>query len=328
MEGKSRRDPESVGLALPVIDRENSDRKRGMQGLTALIDHLLDFREESGEWSISPEQLAALLGVDQVTLWRTVHGARDRIVFADAVDGWTQDTVGDLVTVLESLYGSKAEEELARAGLFLPWSRGIGLIEELLFRCRRYAAAHEVRADELESMLRHTGSVRKSVGIYLEAHVDIEPLVDECAESFRVMNGLPPAAAVTAAAWLRRMLRRHVLDRQNLVVGLQERLWIAAAQMGFIDPEDQRRMYEASEAGEAGEAENAGSAAGSREASRHAWARRVMGFSNGRFTAESLRTRYRELMMRHHPDADPTGLERCKDVNVAYSLLIAETAGR
>ena len=31
------------------------------------------------------------------------------------------------------------------------------------------------------------------------------------------------------------------------------------------------------------------------------------------------------LMMRLHPDVDPSGLERCKDVNAAYSLLIAET---
>ena len=51
-----------------------------------------------------------------------------------------------------------------------------------------------------------------------------------------------------------------------------------------------------------------------------------MGFSQVPFTAEILRARYRELMMRHHPDADPSGLERCKDVNVAYSLLIAEAA--
>ena len=42
--------------------------------------------------------------------------------------------------------------------------------------------------------------------------------------------------------------------------------------------------------------------------------------------ADALRTRYRQLMMRHHPDVDPSGLERCKDVNVAYALLIAGTA--
>ena len=299
-----------------------------MQGLAALVEHLADSYEESdGEWKLSPEQLAALLGLDHVTLWRTVHGARDRIGFSDAVDGWTQDTVGDLVTVLEALYGAEAEQQLTRAGFFLPWSLGIGLAEEFLFRCRRYAAAHEVVTDELEAMLRHTGSVRKSVAIYLETHVDVEPLIDECAQSFRVLNGLPREAAITAARWLRRMLGRHLLERQAMVVGLVERLRIAAAQLGFMDPEEWSRAEEARGArggGANGRAEG-GSPGGSRRESRSAWAWRVMGFPDRKCSVDALRARYRELMMRHHPDADPSGLERCKDVNVAYSLLIAET---
>jgi len=299
-----------------------------MQGLAALIEHLSELYEESaGEWKLSPERLAALLGLDHVTLWRTVHGARDRIVFADAVDGWTQDTVGDLVTVLEALYGEEAERELTRAGLFLPWSLGIGLVEELLFRCRQFAAAHEVRTDELESMLRHTGSVRKAVGIYLETHVDVEPLIDECAQSFRVLNGLPREGAVTASAWLRRMLGRHLLEPQDLVVGLVERLHIAAAQMGFMDPEERRRAEDSrgARAGRTDRRADGDSPRGSRKESRRAWAWKVMGFPDGQVSVDALRARYRELMMRHHPDADPSGLERCKDVNVAYSLLIVES---
>ena len=46
--------------------------------------------------------------------------------------------------------------------------------------------------------------------------------------------------------------------------------------------------------------------------------------TDGAPDSDALRTRYRQLMMRHHPDVDPSGLERCKDVNVAYALLIAE----
>jgi DnaJ-class molecular chaperone len=53
-----------------------------------------------------------------------------------------------------------------------------------------------------------------------------------------------------------------------------------------------------------------------------------MGIGGLAVTPEDLRARYRTLMMRHHPDVDPSGLERCKDVNVAYSLLIRETSTR
>jgi hypothetical protein len=286
-----------------------------VQELTALAERLTELIDDSGSWGISSEEVLGLLGVDPVVFWRAVHGVRDRIGFADAIDGWSQDTVGDLVTVLESIFGHRAEEALTKAGLFIPWSLGVGLIEELLFRARRLAAAHEVRADELEAMLRHTGSVRGAVEIYLDAHVDVDALIDDCADSFRILEELPPVGRVTAAAWLRRMFARHVLDRRSLLVGLAERLRLAAALLGFIDPEDRARAEQGRPEGDSG------------DSPRRAWARKVMGFSQAAFTAESLRERYRQLMMRHHPDADPTGLERCKDVNVAYSMLISVAAG-
>ena len=287
-----------------------------MQGLEELVEELAELCDDTGTWSIGSDEVAALLGVDPVRFWRTVHELRDRIGFADAIDGWTQETVGDLVTVLESLYGASAEEAMTRAGLFLPWNLGVDLIEELLFRGRRLSAAHEIREDELEAMLRHTGSVRKAVEIYLTAHVDVEALVDGCAESFRVLRDLPPEGGFTAAAWLRRMFARHVLDSRSLLVGLEERIRIAAARMGITDPEDRPGTGQE------------GTPGASREPARRAWARKVMGFSQAPFSAEDLRSRYRQLMMRHHPDADPAGLEKCKDVNVAYSLLIAEAAAQ
>ena len=128
-----------------------------MQGLDTLVEGLAELCDDTGTWSIRSEEVAALLGVDPVRFWRTVHELRDRIGFADAIDGWTQETVGDLVTVLESLYGRAAEEAMTRAGLFMPWTLGVDLIEELLFRGRRLSAAHELQSDELEAMLRHTG---------------------------------------------------------------------------------------------------------------------------------------------------------------------------
>jgi hypothetical protein len=287
-----------------------------MQGLAVLVEELANLCDDTGTWSIRSEEVAVLLGVDPVRFWRTVHELRDRIGFADAIDGWTQETAGDLVTVLESLYGRAAEEAMTRAGLFMPWNLGVDLIEELLFRGRRLCAAHELHEDELEAMLHHTGSVRKAIDIYLNAHVDVDALVDGCAESFRVLRDLPPEGGFTAAAWLRRMFARHVLESRALLVGLEERIRIAAARMGFIDPDDRPR------AGQEGEPNS------SREPARRAWARKVMGFSQTAFSADDLRARYRQLMMRHHPDADPAGLEKCKDVNVAYSLLISEAAAQ
>jgi len=78
---------------------------------------------------------------------------KDRIGFADAIDGWTQEQCGGPGDRARGIYGQRAEERLTRAGLFIPWVLGIELIEELLFRAQRYAAGHQVLTDELEAML-------------------------------------------------------------------------------------------------------------------------------------------------------------------------------
>jgi hypothetical protein len=283
-----------------------------VRDLEALVDRLTTLTGLTGDWSISSDEVLVLLGAEPVAFWRAVHKVRDRIAFADAIDGWTRATAGDLVTVLESVWGAGAEERMARAGLFIPWALGVELVEELHSRAQRFSAAHEIRGEELEAMLRHAGTVRGAVEIYLREHADIEALMDGCADSFRLLKGLPPAAAVTAAAWLRGMRARHLFDAHGLLAGLVERLRLEAALLGYADPEESARRGRGAAAG--------GQPQGSR---RYRWALGVMGFSPGDCTAEGLRARYRALMMRHHPDADPAGLERCKDVNVAYALLMA-----
>jgi hypothetical protein len=278
--------------------------------LAPLIEHISTLADEAGKWTVSSEDAAALLGVDLVRYWRTVRDVQDRIAYGDAIDGWSQESVGDMVTVLERLFGPGAEEQMTRAGLFLPSALGIELIEELTFSARRMGAAHVVRADELTAMLRYTGGVRAAIEIYLDEYTDVDALVEGAAESFRVLRGMPPRGRETARLYLERMFVRHILDRRGLLTGLIERLRLEAARMGFVDPEERAR----------GSA-SAGTATGS---SRNGWARKVMGFDAANLTAEALRARYRALMMRHHPDVDPTGLERCKDVNAAYALLISE----
>ena len=295
--------------------------------LTALVARISGLADPAGCWAIRSEEVARLVGADLVRFWREVNGLRRRICFGEAIDGFTQDTVGDLVTVLEHLVGDGAEEALRRAGLFVPHRSGVELTEQLLHAARRFSAVHEVRDDELLAMIRHAGSVRAAIGIYFGEHVDLDALVASCAESFRAMQGLPGIGAATAARYLRRMFEKHVLDRRGLFTLLEERLRLAAAQAGHVDPEDRERA-----AGRRGPRRPPGGSRGAPGLAslvgppRDGICRADGARADVVPDADALRARYRQLMMRHHPDVDPSGLERCKDVNVAYALLIAGTA--
>ena len=281
--------------------------------LDLLIQTIAASADDEGRWEISSEQVERLLAVDRTSFWRTAYELRDRIAFGDAIDGWSNDSIGDLVTVLERLVGPTAERDMARAGLFIPHEWGVELSEDLLSRARRFCAGHEIRGEEWAAMLRYAGSLSAALPLYFNECVSVDGLVAGCAEFFRTQRVLPEVASATAALYLKKLFARHILESRSLFALLEQRLRAAAVELGFMDMEDRSRTRSRP--------------THEREPSRRAWARRVMGVEQDEMTPERLRACYRVLMMRYHPDADPSGLERCKDVNVAYSLLIAEVAG-
>ncbi len=301
-----------------------SVRPAGLEPLTAIIASRMG---EQGDWRISSDEVISALGLPPVDYWRAVHSLRTKIHLFDAVDGFSEDSVGELVTLCELLAGPQAEEWLVRAGLFLPHRLREDLAEDLLRRAGQFSAGHAVAAEELAAMLRFTGSVRRAVDLYLDEHADLAATIGETARAFAESCGMPVAGGLTAARFLRQLFSRHIMEKGALFAGLERRLREAARRLGFDDPARQ----ETGEQESAGRATRGGGSTGEEERQggdrgRLAWARSVMGLAAGAIGFETLRRRYRELIMRYHPDVNPSGLERCKDVTAAYSLLAARAS--
>lgn len=289
-----------------MVDVPMSDLPRGLDSLAQTICTRI---EEEGNWGVSSDEVISLAGLDPAEFWRSAHVLRDRIGFCDAVDGFTQDTVGDLVTIMERIFGPAAEEALSRAGAFMPHPLRLGLMGELFSRAEAFVASHEISNDELASMIRFAGSIGRALPIYMEVHADPGQLIKESAEAFTESRGIPEAGRFTAARFLRELFSRHIVDTRALFAGLERRLREAARRLGFADPQEEGR------AGGGSREEDAGGS------DRRTWARRVLGLPSAPVPFDMLRRRYRELIMRFHPDVNPSGLERCKDITAAYSAL-------
>jgi hypothetical protein len=274
---------------------------------------------EHGEWSLSSEEAIATLGLKPVEYWQTVHSLRERIHVLDAVDGYNQDSVGELVTVAERLAGREAEEVMFRAGVFLPHSARAELTGELLELAEGFALGHAIDVDELAAMLRFTGNVPRALALYLGEHADLGRMIEESAAAFASSRRIARAGQLTAARGLRELFSRHIMEKAALFAGLERRLREEARRLGFAEVEEEESPRQDARAGEsAGAKQQPAKGRG-----RLAWARGVMGLPAGPVAFDELRRRYRELIMRFHPDVNPSGLERCKDITAAYSLLAA-----
>jgi hypothetical protein len=286
-----------------------SEPSRGPAALAQFISSRID---PEGRWSLTSDEAIARLGLDPVDFWRAAHLLRNRVGFLDAVDGFTQDTVGDLVTITETVFGSEAEEALSRAGAFIAHPQRLELMEGLFSRAEGFAEAHQIIDEELASMIRFGGSIGMALPIYFDEHADLSRFIEETAEAFAESRGMPEPGIFTAARFLRELFSRHIVDRQALFTGLERRLRAAARRLGFAEPWQDEQDDERTRTGQAGGGGGRG---------RLSWARKVLDLPPVPVAFETLRRRYRELIMRYHPDVNPSGLERCKDITAAYSVL-------
>jgi hypothetical protein len=275
-------------------------------------------------WELRAGEIASLLGIDEPELYRRVYAAtlghRPVLDLSVATGAFGPDNMGELVSLLELFYGPAAERELEQAGLFLTHERRVDVLEAFLSVASRRLSAHVVDARKFSAMLRAFGKYETARDAYLRELPSVDDLVRDAAAAFCGTRsfGIPELARGTVESTLRMFLRRKVLAMDAVLASLLSRLHAQAVREGYV-----RTRPRPAQEGPAGQArEELVSATAERER-----ALRMLELSGRKPTPELLRSQYRRLMKRYHPDVNPAGLERSKEINVAYGLLVAALEG-
>ena len=285
---------------------------------TALDDLIAEIgrQEQAGRsWRLTPTQLQDILGLSRERYYQEIYGAQmaghPLIKLSLALEPFSQASAPALVAVLEHLCGAGAESALQRAGVFLSHDEQAEIMAEFLAGTAGEVRRHEFQADEFAAMLRTFGRFPEARKIYLDHFFDLDELQDRAARRYcagRTFT-LPDLALANVRGVLRLFFARHVLRRSSIFGSLHDAFRRAAANAGYADEGGERHRQRT------GREEPAGlrSAVGQ--------ARRAMGLGPGPLTARALKTRYKELMKRFHPDVNPRGLKRCQEINAAYATL-------
>ena len=285
---------------------------------TALDDLIAEIgRQEQagGPWRLTPTQLQDILGLSPDRYYQEIYGAQmaghPLIELSLALEPFSQSSAPALVAVLEHLCGAGAASALERAGVFLSHDEQAEIVAEFLAGAAGEVRRHKFQADEFAAMLRTFGRFPEARRVYLDHFFDLDELQDRAARRYcagRTFT-LPDLALANARGVLRVFFARHVLRRSSIFGSLHDAFRRVAADAGFFDDSGERHRHRA----------HREMPAGPRSAVDQA--RRAMGLGSGPLTARGLKTRYKELMKRFHPDVNPRGLERCQEINAAYATL-------
>jgi len=264
-------------------------------------------------WSLRASEIPRLLGLDSAFYHRRIYAAGragNRLVGLASLGGdFSQDNVGELVSLLELFCGPAAEAELRKLGVFFSHPEQQELMGTFLSVAAEAVRGHRLAVEEFSAMLRAFRSFERARRVYREEYLPLGDLLARAAGRFCAGRtfGLPDLAAANAKHLLEFFFKKHLLEPERLFVALDELLREQAAAEGYVKREPAPPAAE-----------------GQSPVQR---ARRVLELEGRPLTLPLLKAQYKRLMKIYHPDINPEGLRRCQEINAAYSLLAPGVAG-
>ena len=281
--------------------------------LAALVAEIQRQEAAGRAWELAPGDLQRLLDLTPEQYYREIYAARMAcrpLVSLDlATERLSQDSILPLVSLLEHLCGAAAESVLERAGIFFSHDQQAEIAAEFLGAAAGTLRAHEFQSEDFTAMLRTFGSIARARQTYLDHYFDLDEVRRGAARRYCAARDftIPELALRNAEGVLQYLFSKHVLRADSIFGSLHDAFLAAAASAGFADEPPRRERRPPPD-----------TAAAATEQ-----ARRAMGLGTEPLTLERIKSRYKQLMKRFHPDVNPNGLRRCQEINVAYSTLVA-----
>ena len=286
--------------------------------LAALVAEIQRQEAAGHAWELAPGDLQRLLDLTPEQYYREIYAARMAcrpLVSLDlATERLSQDSILPLVSLLEHLCGADSGSPCWNG----PASSSPTTSRRRL-RGRSFwapppgrSARMKFQSDDFAAMLRTFGSiVSRARQTYLAHYFDLEDLRRRAARRYCAGREftIPELALRNADGVLRFLFAKHILRAESIFGSLHDAFVAAAVRAGYAD-EPPRRERRATRDTVPAAADQA---------------RRAMGLGAEPLTLERLKSRYKQLMKRFHPDVNPSGLRRCQEINVAYSTLVATT---
>jgi len=274
--------------------------------MTAIVEIIeeIESMTEGDKWTLSLDSVLAILGVSREELYRSQYAKRKR--HGMNLDGFGPDNVGRLLEMLAEYGYRDAPEHFQRAGVYFSPDLLQEWQEFFLSVTSARLMGHMVDRDELENALSACRNPIDGLDFYCETRFRLEDLVRFASSLFLRKHGIEhhSLSAHTLDNFVLHMYGRRILKREDLFATLRELLIEKGLEWGFLRASDVRKTNPLPP--------DLAMALGSLEMPTD----EIPG-------SDRLKRQYRTLLKRYHPDVNPSGLEKTREINTAYTFVIA-----
>ncbi|MCE9600353.1 MAG: DnaJ domain-containing protein [Spirochaetia bacterium] len=272
-----------------------------MSALDEILEEIESMRE-GDRWEITLESVLAILGVTYEDYCKAQYHKRKKTGMN--LQGFSEENAGRLVEMLAG-FGYDSAGAFQRAGYFFSADFLQEWQEFFISVTSSRLLGHEVDRSELENALSACRKPGDGLEFYCETKFNLEELVQFASSLFLRKHGIEShsVSAGVLNSYILQMYNQRILKREDLFSTLNAILiekaieWrilrAADVRNKIVLPPDLARALETLEM-----------------------------LTDEMPQNDELKRQYRTLLKRYHPDVNPTGLEKTREINTAYTFVI------
>ncbi len=251
------------------------------------------------------------MGIDIRDVYVKLERSANPLIRSESA-GFSSDGPGVLVSFLEIIGITEAPDAFSQSGLWISIDQQFELVQSLVSIIRHSVDEHRIDCSNACAMFDHFGNLPRTLETYIDEYFPLkkflDPVLEALDERWPEVDMNFAEGALRALAY--ELLKRGTVPFFRLLEPVADKLRRCLIENDRI-PEQNDRGHEKTSAAHTGlsEVDTALSALGFSPAERP--------------DTSAVKRRYKELMKRYHPDVNPRGLERSKQINQALGILLS-----
>lgn len=280
--------------------------KKEQKAITEVLDEIRSVTIEAS-WEIDRDRLLGFLPISLEDYYRFAYSTRNSSSPVHIRDRYGPDAISEIIEILEFAGLTGAGEAFYRAGYYFPEQKLIQWNEFFLSVSMSKMQSHFIDPEFLRLSLSACRNPDDGLDFYAQDQMSMDRLMEFAIPLFLEAETIEDhhLSRSILRTFIEQQIKRRLLIPEDLYAAFFRRLRAFAKKEGFLAEE----TFES----------------GAPISGKQWEALCILGFNEKRLPErKALKKRYRELMKKNHPDINPEGSDRTRQINQAYSFLIGE----
>lgn len=285
----------------------NNLHKTDMERIQELLHEIVELTVGSS-FEIYTEDVLSILEMDRADYYRLAYACRTKHGHPISIrDSYNQENIGELMTILESYGYRYAPDLFYKAGYYFNEEKLLNWMEFFLSVSLSRLHSHIIDLELLETSIAGCMRAKDALEFYVLSVFPKEELIQFASALYMKRSEVEDhyLSRHILSHYIHQQYLHNLIREETLYAGLYHRLFDKAVEKGLLDETE----------------EDTDTDIVITEDMRQALKKLELRVTRIP-TKEELKKQYRRLLKENHPDLNPQGGERTREITTSYTYLI------